>query len=66
MTSLFVGPFFALQAMSAETRFRFLARLSALGAGRLALWAAACLAIVAVVLNALALARFRRGRLALD
>lgn len=66
MTILFVGPFIALQAMSAEARFRFLARLSSLGAGRLALWAAACLAIVAVVLNALALARFRRGRLALD
>jgi ABC-2 type transport system permease protein len=66
MMILFMGPFFVLQALSGEARLRLLARLTSIGAGRLALWGAAGLAMLAIVLNALALARFRRGRLSLD
>lgn len=66
MMVLFIGPFLFLQMIDASTRLRLAASLTVIGTGRITLWAAALLGATAVVLNLLALARFKRGKLVLD
>lgn len=66
MLVLFMGPALAVQAMSSESRFSLLGRLSAIGVDAIVRWAMIGLAVAAVLVNVAALLRFRRGRLVLD
>jgi ABC-2 type transport system permease protein len=66
MMVLLMGPFLFLQLLDPGDRLSLAARLTALGTERLVGWAILGLATAAVVVNALALARFKRGKLVLD
>lgn len=66
MMVLFIGPFLFLQMIDDATRLRLGASLTVMGTGRITLWAAAILGVTALVLNLMALARFKRGKLVLD
>jgi hypothetical protein len=52
--------------MGADSRLRFLSSITTFGTQRIIVWAMSILAAAAVVLNALAMARFKRGKLVLD
>lgn len=66
MMVLFIGPFLFLQMIDGATRLRLASTLTTVGTGRITAWAAALLGAMAVALNLLALARFKRGKLVLD
>ncbi|HSA56252.1 MAG TPA: ABC transporter permease, partial [Gemmatimonadaceae bacterium] len=66
MMVLFIGPIVAIQMIGPDSRLRLATRLAELGTERVALWAMLVLGVTAIVLNLLALARFRRGKLVLD
>ncbi|HEX7124087.1 MAG TPA: ABC transporter permease subunit [Gemmatimonadaceae bacterium] len=65
MLVLFIAPFLILPLLGGDIRGR-LTRVAMVGAESLALWAILVLAVAAVILNGLALARFKRGKLTLD
>jgi ABC-2 type transport system permease protein len=66
MMVLFMGPLLAIQMMGPEKRLRVATGFTTFGAERIIGWAMLVLGVAAVVLNALALARFKRGKLVLD
>ena len=66
MMVLFIGPFLFLQMLGPEARLRFAAQLTQVGVDAITMWAIIGLGAAALVLNLLALARFRRGKLVLD
>jgi ABC-2 type transport system permease protein len=66
MMVLFIGPFLFLQMLGPEARLRLAAQLTQVGVGTITMWAIIGLGAAALVLNLLALARFRRGKLVLD
>jgi ABC-2 type transport system permease protein len=66
MMVLFMGPLLAFQMMGAETRLRVAATVSGFGTDRLIGWALLTLGVAAGLVNALAMARFKRGKLVLD
>jgi ABC-2 type transport system permease protein len=66
MMVLFIGPFLFLQMLGPEARLRLAARLTLVGVDTITTWAVIGLGAAALVLNLLALARFRRGKLVLD
>lgn len=66
MMVLFIGPILAIQMLGGESRLRLATQLTTLGTERVTLWAILVLGVAAIVLNLLALARFRRGKLVLD
>ncbi len=66
MMVLFIGPFLFLQMLDPGDRVALASRLANVGESRLVAWAAGVLLTSSVFLIAIARARFRRGRLALD
>jgi ABC-2 type transport system permease protein len=66
MMVFLLGPFLFLQLIDPGDRLTLAARLTEAGADRLVGWAIAILGAAAIVLNAMALARFKRGKLVLD
>jgi ABC-2 type transport system permease protein len=66
MMVMFIGPFLFLQMLGTESRLRLAARLTQVGVDSITTWAIIGLGAAALVLNLLALARFRRGKLVLD
>ncbi|MFN8573365.1 MAG: ABC transporter permease [Gemmatimonadaceae bacterium] len=66
MLILFLGPALAIQAMPGERRLELLTRLTIIGIDPIVRWVVIGLAVAAVLVNAAALLRFRRGRLVLD
>jgi ABC-2 type transport system permease protein len=66
MMVLFIGPFLFVQMIGNDTRLRLAGRLTTVGADRITAWAILVLTAAALLLNLLALARFRRGKLVLD
>jgi ABC-2 type transport system permease protein len=66
MLVIFMGPFLFIQMMGSDARLRLASRMAWLDADRTAMWAMLVLGIAALVLNLAALARFKRGKLALD
>lgn len=66
MMVLFIGPFLLIQLLSGDARLRLAARLTTIGADRITVWAVVFLTLAALILNALALMRFKRGKLVLD
>ena len=66
MMVFLLGPFLFLQLLDAGDRLALASNLSEVGADRIVGWAIAVLAAAAIVLNAMALARFKRGKLVLD
>ncbi|MFN8581539.1 MAG: ABC transporter permease [Gemmatimonadaceae bacterium] len=66
MLILFLGPALAVQALPASRRLELITTLASVGVDRIVRWVVLGLAIAAVVVNAAALLRFRRGRLVLD
>jgi ABC-2 type transport system permease protein len=66
MMVLFIGPFLFLQMLGPEARLRLAAQLTQVGVDTITMWAIIGLGAAALVLNLLALARFRRGKLVLD
>lgn len=65
MLVLFIAPFLILPLLGGDLRVR-LTRVAMIGAESLALWAILGLAVAAIILNGMALARFKRGKLTLD
>ena len=63
---LTMGPLLLFNALSFETRQRFLVRLSSVGETRLELYIVVVLLALSVIVISVALARFRRGKLVLD
>lgn len=63
---LTMGPLLAFNALSPEMRFRLATRVGGLGETRIEAYAVAILTMLSVIVIAGALARFRRGKLALD
>jgi ABC-2 type transport system permease protein len=61
-----MGPLLLFNALDADTRTRFLLRLSAMGETRIEAYAIGGLAVASAVVIAAALGRFRRGKLVLD
>jgi ABC-2 type transport system permease protein len=66
MLVLFMGPVIFIQAVEQNERIALFARATEIGVARIVLWVMGGLAVLAVVTNALAILRFRRGRLVLD
>jgi hypothetical protein len=66
MLVIFFGPVLLVQSLPADRRIELLARLSTLGVDTVLTWVILALSIGAVLVNAAALVRFRRGRLVLD
>ena len=66
MMVLFIGPVLFIQFLDPEGRVSLAGRLTSLGTGRLVGWASAVLFTASAVLIAMALARFKRGKLTLD
>lgn len=66
MMVLFIGPVLFIQFLDQDARLALAARLTTVGTGRLVGWASAVLATASLLLIAMALARFRRGKLVLD
>ena len=66
MMVLFIGPVLFVQFLDAEGRLTLASRLTALGTGRLVAWASLILLSASTILILMAMARFRRGKLALD
>jgi ABC-2 type transport system permease protein len=66
MMVLLMGPFLFLQLLDPGDRVAMAARLTTIGTDRVVGWAILFLAAAAIVLNAMALVRFKRGKLVLD
>lgn len=66
MMVLFIGPVLFIQFLDGGARLSLAARLTAVGSGKLVLWASLTLLAASAVLIGLAMARFKRGKLALD
>jgi ABC-2 type transport system permease protein len=66
MMVLFIGPVLFIQFLDSAGRISLAARLASLGTGRLVGWASAVLFVTSATLIAMAMARFKRGKLALD
>jgi ABC-2 type transport system permease protein len=66
MMVLFIGPVLFIQFLDSESRLSLAGRLTTLGTGRLVAWASAALFVASAVLIAMAMARFKRGKLTLD
>jgi ABC-2 type transport system permease protein len=66
MMVLFIGPVLFIQFLDAGARVSLAGRLTTLGTGRLVAWVSAVLATASVVLLAMGMARFKRGKLTLD
>jgi len=66
MMVLLMGPFLFIQMLGADARLSLTARLATIGTNRIVGWALLVLGTAAVLLNAMALARFKRGKLVLD
>lgn len=63
---LMMGPVLLIQLVAPETQMRLLATVSRVGTEQMAFRVAAVVAAVALALNVAAVARFRRGKVALD
>lgn len=63
---LMMGPVLLIQLVAPETQMRLLATVSRVGTEQMAFRVAAVVAATALALNVAAVARFRRGKLALD
>jgi ABC-2 type transport system permease protein len=66
MMVLFIGPVLFIQFLDTEGRLSLAARLTSMGTPRLVGWASAVLLAASVILIAMAMARFKRGKLTLD
>lgn len=66
MMVLFIGPVLFIQFLDAEGRVSLAGRIATLGTGKLVAWTSAALLLASLVLIAMGMARFRRGKLALD
>jgi ABC-2 type transport system permease protein len=66
MMVLFIGPVLFIQFLDTEGRVSLAGRLTSMGTKRLVGWASAALFTASVVLIAMAMARFKRGKLTLD
>jgi ABC-2 type transport system permease protein len=66
MMVLFIGPVLFVQFLDTEGKVSLAARLTSMGTGRMVAWASVVLAAVSGILIALAMARFKRGKLTLD
>jgi ABC-2 type transport system permease protein len=66
MMVLFIGPVLFVQFLDSAGRVSLAARLTTLGTGRLVAWASVTLLTASTILILMAMARFRRGKLALD
>ena len=66
MMVLFIGPVLFIQFLDTEGRVSLAGRLTAMGTERLVAWASVALFTASVVLIAMAMARFKRGKLTLD
>ena len=66
MMVLFIGPVLFFQFLDAGARVTLAARLTALGTGKLVAWASGILFAASVLLIAMAMVRFKRGKLTLD
>jgi ABC-2 type transport system permease protein len=66
MMVLFIGPVLFIQFLDSSARITLAGRLTALGTGRLVAWASGILLAASLILLAMAMARFKRGKLTLD
>jgi ABC-2 type transport system permease protein len=66
MMILLMGPFLFIQTLGADARVSVAQRLTDIGTDRIIAWAILILGAAAMLLNAMALARFKRGKLVLD
>ncbi len=66
MLVLFIGPALLVQSLPSDRRFALFARFSEIGVDTVVMWVILGLAVAAVVVNAAAILRFKRGRLVLD
>ena len=66
MMVLLIGPFLFLQLMSPGDRLALASRVATYGTDRIVMWALLGLSVAAVLLNGMALVRFKRGKLVLD
>lgn len=66
MMVMFIGPVLVIQFLDNQDRLTLATKLTTLGTGRLVGWASAALFTASVVLLLMAMARFKRGKLALD
>jgi ABC-2 type transport system permease protein len=66
MMILFIGPVLFIQFLDSAGRVSLATRLTGLGTGRLVAWTSAILLAVSAILILMAMARFKRGKLALD
>ena len=66
MMVLFIGPVLFVQFLDPAGRMSLATRLTALGTGRLVAWTSAMLLAASTILILMAMARFKRGKLALD
>lgn len=66
MMVLFIGPVLFVQFLDAQGRMSLAGRLTTMGTGRLVAWASVILLTVSTILILMAMARFKRGKLALD
>jgi ABC-2 type transport system permease protein len=66
MMVLFIGPVLFVQFLDGEGRLSLATRLTTLGTGRLVAWTSLILFAASTILILMAMARFKRGKLALD
>jgi ABC-2 type transport system permease protein len=66
MMVLFIGPVLFIQFLDSSAKVTLAGRLTSLGTGRLVAWASGILFAASLVLLAMAMARFKRGKLTLD
>lgn len=66
MMVLFIGPVLFFQFLDAGARVTLAGRLTSLGTGKLVVWASGVLFAASAMLIAMAMVRFRRGKLTLD
>lgn len=66
MMVLFIGPVLFIQFLDSGARVSLAGRLTSLGTGRLVVWASGVLFTASLILLAMAMARFKRGKLTLD
>jgi ABC-2 type transport system permease protein len=66
MMILLMGPFLFIQTLGTEARVSIASKLTTIGTNRIIAWAILVLGSAAMMLNAMALARFKRGKLVLD
>lgn len=66
MMVLFIGPVLFVQFLDAPGRLSLATRMAALGTGKLVAWTSVILLTASTILILMAMARFKRGKLALD